>query len=336
MQPRDIFFEQIRHHETNPTPYTLYFEDEVGTRLDQHYGSQEWRWKWVQYAACHFGITQIPSEKMDDQHTRDAFGSIWRNDGQTPAVVEPGLKEPSFRGYTFPAPGVFLNPTAKAEIAKRIAQPSEKFRILFQSVTLWDSWNLRGFENTLMDCAAEEDFYAELIERMTDLCLALLKEFADIPADAIMLGDDWGDQRGILIGPERWRKFFKPAYARIFEAIHAQGKVAILHSCGSVADILPDIVDIGLDVLESVQPEAVGMNPYALKKAWGDKITFWGGLGTQQTIRFGTPTEIRDEIRHLRREMYKGGGYIMAPAKALRPDTPTENAVAVVEEFLNG
>lgn len=213
-------------------------------------------------------------------HTRDAFGSIWRVDGQTPAIVEPGLKAAAFDGYAFPAPAAFLDYTAKAEIKKRIAEPSDKFRILFQNVSLWESWNLRGFENTLMDCAAEEDFYAELIRRMTNLCLALLSEYADVPTDAIMMGDDWGDQLGVLIGPERWRKFFKPAYARIFEAIHAQSKIAILHCCGSVAAIMPDIVEIGLDVFESVQPEAAGMNPYALKKAWGDKITFWGGLGT--------------------------------------------------------
>ena len=96
---------------------------------------------------------------------------------------------------------------------------------------------------------------------------------------------------------------------------------------------MPDLIDIGLDVLESVQPEASGMNPYELKKAWGDKITFWGCLGSQSTIPFGSPVEIHAEILRLRREMSEGGGYILAPAKALQPGTPTENAVAVVEAF---
>jgi len=178
-----------------------------------------------------------------------------------------------------------------------------------------------------MDCAIEEDFYAELLERVTGLCLALVAECADVPADAIMMGDDWGDQRGVLIGPERWRRFYKPRYARIFDAIHDQGKLAIMHCCGSVADIMGDIVETGLDVLESVQPEAAGMDPYALKREWGDKITFWGCLGSQQTIPSATPGEIRREIRRLRSEMGKGGGHILAPAKPLRPETPTENAV---------
>ena len=149
-----------------------------------------------------------------------------------------------------------------------------------------------------------------------------------------MMGDDWGGQRGVLIGPDRWQKFYKPRYKRIFDAIRAQGKLSIMHCCGSVYDIMDDIVDTGLDVLESVQPEAAGMDPYDLKKKWGDKITFWGGLGTQQTIPYGSPEEIRTETRRLHDEMSRGGGYILAPAKELRQEVPTENAVAVVEEFL--
>ncbi|MEI7880630.1 MAG: uroporphyrinogen decarboxylase family protein [bacterium] len=334
MKPRDMVLDQIHHHETAILPYTLEFEDDVGIRLDGHFGSKAWRERLVPYMAHCGGVFKSPRAKLDATHHRDAFGSIWRTDEQVPSVVEPGLKAPTFQGYAFPAAATFLDATAKADAKKRVSASSDSFRLI-SSMCLWDSWYLRGFENTLMDCAADEDFYAELLDRMTNLCLALVAECADVPADAIMMGDDWGNQRGVMIGPERWRKFFKPRYARIFAAVHAQGKLAVMHCCGSVADIMPDIVEIGLDVLESVQPEAAGMNPYALKKAWGDKITFWGGLGSQHTIPFSTPAEIRQEIKRLRSEMGKGGGYILAPAKPLRPETPTENAVAVVEEFLN-
>ena len=118
------------------------------------------------------------------------------------------------------------------------------------------------------------------------------------------------------------------------EQVHAAGKVTLSHCCGSVADIMPDIIEIGLDVLESVQPEAAGMNPYGLKDQYGEKITFWGGLGSQSIVPFGTPQEIRDEVHHLCTEMAKGGGYILTPSKGLQPETPTENAVAVIESFL--
>lgn len=336
MTPRDIVRAQIKHHETATVPYTLPFEEDVGRRLDEHFGGNAWRAKLVPYMTYCGTVANFPSEKVDDTHYRDTFGTVWRTDELPHAVAEPGLKSPSFEGYTFPAVQTVFAPAAKAEATKRVRETPDAFSYISPGVCLWQTWYLRGFEETLMDCAGEEDFYAELLERMTELTLGLVAECADVPADAIFMGDDWGDQRGILIGPERWRKFFKPCYARIFAAIHAQGKVAMMHCCGSAADIMPDLIEIGLDVLESVQPEAAGMNPYGLKKHWGDRITFWGGLGTQHTIPFGTPAEIRAEIRKLRHEMSRGGGYILAPAKPLRPETPTENAVAVVEEFLAG
>ncbi len=334
MKPRDIVLDQIHHHETVPVPYTLAFEQDVGERLDEHFGGAAWRERLVPYIAQCGSVCKSTNETLDDAHYRDAFGTVWRTDELPPSVVEAGMKAPTFQGYAFPSADTFLDPTAKAETARRVGESPDSFTIVSTGMCLWESWYVRGFEETMMDCVIEEDFYAELLDRFTALTLALVRACADIPADAIMMGDDWGDQRGVLIGPERWRKFHKPLYARIFRAVHDQGKRAIMHCCGSVSAIMGDIIEIGLDVIESVQPEAAGMNPYALKKEWGDKITFWGGLGSQSTIPFAAPAEVRQEIRRLRSEMGKGGGYILAPAKPLRPETPTENAVAIVEEFL--
>ncbi len=336
MTPREIVLGQVRHQETVPVPYTLAFEQGVEARLDEHFGGKAWRGRLVPYIAQCGSVARPAHERLDDVHYRDAFGTVWRTDKLPPAVVEPGLKAPTFEGYSFPPAGAFLDPAAKADISRAVGESPASFTIVMTGMCLWEAWYVRGFEHTLMDCIAEEDFYTELLDRFTDLTLALVAECADIPAHAIMMGDDWGNQRGVMIGPERWRRFFKPRYARVFRAVHDQGKLAVMHCCGSVAEIMGDIVEIGLDVLESVQPEAAGMNPYALKDAWGDRITFWGGLGSQSTIPFGKPAEVRREVRRLRSEMSRGGGYILAPAKPLRPETPTENAVAIVEEFVGG
>jgi uroporphyrinogen decarboxylase len=334
MKPRDLVLEQIHHRQTTPVPYTLAWEEEVAGRLDRHFGNADWRTRAIPYIRQCGGVSRPAHETIDAARHRDAFGTVWRSDQLPPVVVEPGLKAPSFDGYTFPAAEVFLSRDEKRQTAQNVAEAPDSLTIVNSGLCLWSAWYVRGFEATLVDCVAEEDFYAELLERMTLLTLALVEACADIPADAIMMGDDWGDQRGVLIGPPRWRRLYKPRYARIFEAIHAQGKLAIMHCCGSAADIMGDIVEIGLDVLESVQPEAAGMNPYALKQAWGDHITFWGCLGSQSTIPFATPAQIRHEIQRLRSQMGRGGGFILAPAKPLRPETPTENAVALVEEFL--
>ena len=334
MTPREIVLEQIHHRPTKPVPYVLGFEGDVAERITGHYGDEAWRERLVTYIAGCGGIDRRKEETIDEGRTRDLFGSIWRTDRRPFHLEQPGLPRPSFDGYDFPAAGDFVAPDMKQNALEKLKELSECFTTIGAGWGLWEScWAIRGFENALMDCVAEPDFFAELLDRLTEVYLEQLELCADIPADAFMFGDDWGDQRGVMIGPERWRRYLKPRYARIYEAAHAQGKIVISHCCGSVVDIMPDAIEIGLDVLESVQPEARGMNPYELKRKWGDKITFWGCLGSQSTIPFGTPEEIRAEIQRLRREMGEGGGYILAPAKSLQPETPTQNAVAVVEAF---
>jgi len=246
------------------------------------------------------------------------------------------MKQPSFEGYDFPTPDQFVNPTLKENAEKAMAANPDAFSIINNGWGLFEiSWRIRGFENTLIDSIANPDFYEELLDRLTELRLSMVEQCADVPADAIMFGDDWGDQRGVILGPERWRKLLKPRWAKVYDAVHAQGKFVISHCCGSIADIMPDVIEIGLDVYESVQPEPAKMNPYELKKKYGDKITFWGCLGSQSTIQFGTPQEIRNEVQHLVRGMGKDGGYILAPAKAFQPGTPLENAIAVIDAFTN-
>jgi uroporphyrinogen decarboxylase len=336
MTPRETVTSQIEHRETERVPYTLAFEEEVGDRLDTHFGGPAWRHQLVPYIVQCGSVSRPTRLEVDATHYRDLFGTAWRTDELPPVVVEPGLTSPSLRGYDFPTADRFLHREAVAAATRAAREHRDSFTIVTTGLCLWQSWYVRGFETTLTDVVLEEAFYAELLDRFTDLTLELVAACAEVPADAIMMGDDWGEQRGVLIGPERWRRLYKPRYTRIFEAIHAQGKLAIMHCCGSTADIQADIIDTGLDVLESVQPEAGGMDPYGLKQAWGDRLTYWGCLGSQYTVPFAAPSQVREEIRRLRREMSRGGGYILAPAKPLRTETPTANAVAVVEEFLDG
>ena len=339
MKPRDVILAQIHHCETDPVPYTLPFEENVGDRLDTFYGGDQWRDRLQTFIKGTGVVDTMRREPTDREgYHRDPYGSVWRLDRRPFHLESPGLIAPSFEDYRWPQPEEFFADEERVAEARTFCEEA-KGEFFLTAGLGWGlfetSWGIRGFENVMMDVIAAPDFYAELLDRITDQFLAYVdftcRSLPDV--DAIMFGDDWGNQRGVMMGPERWRSFFKPRYARIYEAVHARGKLVISHCCGSVVDIMPDIIDIGLDVLESVQPEARGMRPYELKRKWGDQITFWGGLGSQSTIPFGTPEEIQAEVRRLRGEMGRGGGYILAPAKALQPETPTENAVAVVEAF---
>ena len=337
MTPREIVLAQINHEETHPVPYTFGCDDvALSEQLQQHYGRQFWNTMFVPYIRNVGGIDVLNRESINETHARDIFGTLWRLDQRPWHMETPGLKSPSFEGYSFPTPDQFVNPMLKENAEKAIEAHPESFSIINIGWGLFEQiWGIRGFENAMMDAIVEPDFYSELLDRLTELRLSMVEQCADISADAIMFGDDWGDQRGVILGPERWREFFKPRWSTIYDAVHAQEKIVISHCCGSIASIMPDVIEIGLDVLESVQPEATGMNPYQLKKKYGNKITFWGGLGSQSTIQFATPQEIRDEVQHLTQEMSIGGGYILAPAKSMQPGTPLKNAIAVVDAFTN-
>lgn len=337
MTPREIVLEQVRHRETVPVPWTLSLDEDVEARLTRHYGSESWRERIIPYIRPCCSVDRRRKKECGENRARDAWGNTWRTDGRPHHVERPCLPDPSLGGYRFPAATEFLDPEMKTRARRELAKNPGSFSTINFGCGIWEAaWSMRGMENALADCLAEPAFFEELIDRLAGILLAQVEFFRDIPADAFFFSDDWGYQRGVMIGPERWRRFFKPRYARIYEEARAQGKIVISHCCGSVAEIMPDLVEIGLDVLESVQPEARGMNPYELKKEWGDKIAFWGCLGSQGTIPRGTPAEIRAEVSKLRRVMGAGGGFILAPAKSLQPETPTGNAVAVFEAFTDG
>ncbi len=325
---------QINHQETTPTPYTISFEEEVVERLDAYYGGDAWR------SLIDSAIQRVPApnlivDQTADLYYTDPYGSTWRVDRRPFHLVEPALKEPSLEGFAFPDVEVLFGPAWEEEAFQFIELQQDRFLVAPFGFGLFErTWVLRGFQEALIDAVANPDFYDELVERVTDHQLAIIERLLELPVDGIMFSDDWGYQRGVLLGPERWRRFLKPRLARMYARVHQAGRYVLSHCCGSVADIMPDIIEIGLDVLESVQPEAEGMNPYQLKRRYGSHITFWGGLGSQSTIPFGTPDEIGAEIARLCREMGRDGGYILSTAKPLQPETPTENAAAVVEAFL--
>ena len=223
MQPREIVLESIHHRQPPEVPYTLGFEGDVEQRLDAYYGGAHWRERLTRYIWSVAAVDTDLKVPIDDVYTRDAYGGIWREDRRPWHLERPPLARPTFEGYTFPAPEVFLRPDWKEDARQAIAQDrGQTFVIGSLGWGLFErSWNLRGFENLLMDAVAEEDFFAEALDRLMNLYLAFVDYTCELPIDAIMFGDDWGDQRGVILGPRRWRKFIKPRWARSTSACTA-------------------------------------------------------------------------------------------------------------------
>ena len=336
MNLRQCVLDALHHRRPERVPFTVPCDPEVEERLDQHYGGRQWRERLPAFVTMVGAVATDHKEKIDEVRVRDPYGGIWRIDQRPWHLETPPLASPSFDGYDFPKPEVFFRPEWKAAArATCAAQGKQSFVVASLGWGLFErSWNLRGFENILMDAVAEPEFFAEALDRLMNLYLAFVDYTADLPVAAILFGDEWGDQRGIIVGPPRWRQFLKPRWARIYQRVHEHGKLVMHHSCGSVADIMPDLIEIGMDVLESCQPEAAGMSPYDLHRKWGDRMGFWGMIGSQRLLPFGTPAEIAAEVRRLRREVAAGGGVLLAPAKPLQPETPTANAVALIETLL--
>ena len=337
MIAKELVYAQIAHRKTPYIPYELLFDagTSVVARLDAHYGTPTWQDALTQHIVRFKAIDDGLYWEVitEEPFTVDKFGSAWRTDRWQRYLIEPAIKSPTLEGYDWPETTDFFPPGWREEVQQIIDGHPDSFTAAGFNFGLFERcWALRGFENALADSVAEPAFFRQLIDRIAAQQMEILEELVALPVDGIMFSDDWGGQGGILLGPQRWRTYFKEPTRRMYEFAHSHGKIALHHTCGNVTEVIPDAIEIGLDVLESVQPEA--MSPYELKRRFGDHLTFWGGLGVQGMLPFGAPDEVRSEIERLCTEMGRGGGYILAPAKPLQEDTPTANAVAVVEAFL--
>ena len=343
MTAREILLNSMKHkgNPENITPYTIGFDCHILEEKVNNYYGCSWYEKTRPFIHSPFHVSttiEVPIEGRA-HYSKDVFGSIWRTDKLPWHLEVPVLAEPSFKGYTFPTIDDFVGPLEKVNLKKYAKEQNEKNPDLFRIINMgWgifeQTWRICGFEETMCNIAAEEEFYGELVEKISDLYVQMVEYCADVEADAFLFGDDWGSQTGVIIGPHKWRKFIKPAWKKVYDKVHAQGKYVISHSCGSVYDIIPDAIEIGLDMLESVQPETYGMNPFKLKEEFGDKLGFWGTLGSQSVIPFWKPDEIKEHIKKLKKEMSVNGGYILAPAKPFQPETPLENAIAVIDGLI--
>jgi uroporphyrinogen decarboxylase len=150
--------------------------------------------------------------------------------------------------------------------------------------------------------------------------------------DAVGLTEDAGSEHSMILGPDLWREMIKPRLARIYGRIKRAGKTCYFHSCGHIRPIIPDLIDIGVDMIQPLQPEA--MDIFELKREFGKDICLVGGISTQKTLPFGTRQQVIDEIDLCLENMAAGGGYILAPAKPILPGVPVENAVALIDRFV--
>lgn len=193
------------------------------------------------------------------------------------------------------------------------------------------AWYLRGLDNMLMDFLTDEDMAKVCMDKMCRIQCQIARQAAKSGVDMIIFGDDVGSQRALMMKLETWRQWVKPATAATIAAAKeiSQDVLAMYHSDGVIDDIIPELIEIGVDVLNPVQPEC--MDPVRIKQNYGDRLSFLGTVGTQTVMPFGTPEQVRDTVRHMLETVGANGGLTIAPTHMLEPEVPWANIEAFVQ-----
>jgi len=197
------------------------------------------------------------------------------------------------------------------------------------------SYFLRGFSQYLMDMVLNPGLIEAIMDRVLEIFMertrSIMSEIGDL-IDVVYVADDLGAQNGPLFSPQTYRQLLKPRQKKLFEKIKRGNDVKILyHTCGSVIEFIDDLAEVGVDILNPVQTSAAGMDPKVLKERFGRKVCFWGGIDTQSILPFGTPDQVREEVKRCMDVLAPGGGFVVAAIHNIRPEVPPENVVAMIE-----
>ncbi len=198
-------------------------------------------------------------------------------------------------------------------------------------ITLFESaWYLRGMERFLEDIVVFPEMCEALLERLCVIREEMARRYALAGLDVLCLGDDVGTQIDMMMAPRKWEAMLKPRLARVIAAAKAVNPDILItyHSDGNIARVVPGLIEAGVEVLNPIQPEC--MDAIELKRLYGDRLSFWGGVGTQSTMPFGTPKDVRGACLELIAKVGEGGGLYLAPTHVLEPEVPYENIEAFV------
>lgn len=332
MTKRERIIKAVNHENTDFVPYSVDFTTEELEKCIAYTGDKNF-YENIGNHMINAGIGSFRAAEKPG-HFIDHFNVVWdrTRDKDIGIVAKYQIEDIKKYNYKFPE---IDEKRVRADIERVIKNKKDKFFIFDIGFSLFErAWTLAGMENLLESMITAPEAVKGLMQRITDYNLKAIK-LADgyKEIDAIMFGDDYGQQKGLIMGAKYWREFIKPYLAQMFKAAKKNGKFVFLHSCGDIEEIFPDLVEIGLNAYQTFQPEIYDIKK--VKKEWGDKLTFWGGISTQQLLVQASPEEVERVTRETIKIMSKGGGYIAAPTHAMPRDIPVENVLAMLKVFKN-
>lgn len=329
MTPRERVHRALQFGQTDIVPYQVNLTSGAARRLAEFYGNPDFAPAIGNHLATLSHRLTAPWVEVEPGHLRDEWGVIWNRtvDKDIGVVANQVLPEPTLRGFRTPAP---VSQALLDAYPKFVERNRDRFRIASLGFALFErAWSLRGMDQLLVDMLESPDFVHELFDHITEFNLSQLDLALEQDIDGVQFGDDWGSQGGLIMGPRLWREFIKPRIAVMYGRVRAAGKYVMIHCCGDVREILPDLVEVGLDVFNPFQPEV--MDVFETKRLYYGRLSFYGGISVQHLLPHGAPEEVRRETRKLLAELGRGGGYIASPSHAVPADVPPENIAAMVE-----
>jgi len=333
MNRREIVIAALNHEATLPIPYHIDFTKQSLQRLVEATGDSEIEEKlgvYLHYAQYWGWPTEVPGKPNFFQ---DEFGVIWNRtvDKDIGVVEHPQIKSIEDSDYQFPVPDTVR---LRRDIENLLATKKDRFTFMGFGFCMFErAWSLMGMENVLMSMIISPEALEAFFDRICDYFLNLVDIALEYEIDGVYFGDDWGQQQGLIMGPDHWRRFIKPRMARLYERVKSKGKPVIQHSCGDNREIFGDLVEIGLDCYQTFQPEIYDIGE--MKRLYGGKLSFWGGVSTQQILPRLSPEGVQEEIIRVVKILRPNGGLIIAPTHALPYDIPPDNIMAMVKVFQN-
>ncbi len=279
----------------------------------------------------------LPNDSYRDEwgvvRTRPA-GSLYYDLTGPPLAGE--VSEADLKTFRWPDPHDPGRTRGLAEVARRLHGQTDYAVVLnMPGGIVHQAQFLRGFEDWFTDLIANQAFFQALMERLTDLWLEMAKDELDAVGenvDICFFGDDMAFQDGPMMSMDLYRKMIKPHHARLFSYIRSRTSAKIVyHTCGSVVHLIPDLIGMGVNALNPVQTSAKGMDTQRLKREFGKDLCFWGAIDTQRVLPFGTPDQVRAEVKRRIEDLALGGGYVLCAVHNIQADVSPENICAMYD-----
>jgi uroporphyrinogen decarboxylase len=356
MKPRERVDMALHHEKPDRCPMQISFTPEFATRLRKDMEIQGKRVHNPHGGGNSYELERSLGEDLlltsvgwansyylDDKPYTDEWGVGWDihpyetpfgRGNYTEISTHPLADEAAIHNYQPPDPN---RPALYEDAALMIHNFKADYWIVGVTVTtiFETAWALRGLEQILLDMSINPDLADHLLDIPYQYHLTAAKKLVKMGVDMIWTGDDIGSQSKMMISPRMWRRYFKPRMANFISELKAINPAVNIayHTDGNVEPIIPELIEIGIDVLNPIQPAS--MDPAKIKKEYGDKLCFWGTIDEQQTLPFGTPEDVAKEVRQRLETVGYDGGLILGPTHHVQLDTPLENFWAMVNTIVN-